>query len=1377
MANVVDSANGSFSTSKKSFSLEDKAASWSQFTLSWFTSLMRKAKHKILDTDDIGEVSKTDESERNFTKLISLWESEVKKKGKQDAKLISVWFKFVGNDTFLKLFFFALVDVSFQLLTPLFSMALLKHLEGTDILNTQQLITTVVCLSISPGLSGIFRGRMLLLAKRKAMQVYAALTTAVYRKTMKLSAAGKASVETGQVINMLSADASNAMEQSVAQIVPLIMGLPIIIIALILLYTTIGGSMFAGFGFLFVSIPLNLFIFRTLVYWYKEAVGRADKRVKLINELISGIRIVKFYAWEKPFKKMIESVRGEELEAIKYHAYWMQCGMMVVFMQIPQLMQLVVFCTYALVGGTFKASVIFTTIQLFNVLRGPVSQFPSALSQFASLIVATKRIGAFLKREETSEKLEGVFINTAEAPLDGESCIIIKNGKFAWRNEESLSDTLKVEEDHRKKNNTKLSKQKEEVEKDGPDAEKKESSQENSFSLSNVNVDIKAGELVMIVGTVGSGKSSLLMSVLNEIPKLEGSLTVKGKLSLIQQNAWITNSSLRDNILFGAKYEKRRYKEVLRVCGLEPDIENFDDGDQIMIGERGINLSGGQKTRVGLARAVYSKSDIILLDCPLAAVDSHVGDHIFNKCIKEYLSERCRLFATNQTHRLSDADKIIVLENGKVVAYGKYNELVEKNIKFTELMKDGRVQNNMLLSDKQNQSASENATDISNVNSNSNSSKNISSNHRPSDSGVEIQMEHRDSSTGSTSGKSAKKLIADEERAIGHVAGAVWDYFFKSAGYCQAFVAIFAISIFTYFQTFITFVLAMWTNDVGDRKSPYVNGTLSIDMVNEYTGRDNFFLGFYGIAAAVSLVIMMLGGSLMARLRVKVAKKLHGDMLARILRAPVSFFDVTPSGRIMNRFSKEQNSVDMTLTTMIAWSFVIVNFAISAFLAIVVATYGLFLIILIPLIILYYYIAKFIRHTSIEVQRLEAIARSPLYAASTEILGGVETIRAFKQVGRFEQTYRNILNKQLVPFFLAKACIPVWMMMRINILSSIIIGSITAFVVMMPTVLPPGFVGLSITFGLTVTQTLMMVVNISVYAEIQMNAIERIKYYAEDLPEEKAMVINETAPPDSWPLNGSIKIHNLVAGYREGPDILKSISLEIEAKQKIGIVGRTGSGKSSLLVTLFRIIEPRSGQITIDGVDVANIGLEQLRTKIGIIPQDPVLFSGTLRHNLDPFQLHSDAELWNSLEQVSLKTYVSELPGQFQFKITEGGKNFSVGQRQLLCMARALLLDPKILLLDEATAQVDKKSDMMLQKMIRKCFDDKTVLTIAHRLDTIMDSDKILVLDDGNIAEYADPRTLIENKVGGKFYSLVYAEGKDNAERLISMIPEDKKDV
>jgi ABC-type multidrug transport system fused ATPase/permease subunit len=383
----------------------------------------------------------------------------------------------------------------------------------------------------------------------------------------------------------------------------------------------------------------------------------------------------------------------------------------------------------------------------------------------------------------------------------------------------------------------------------------------------------------------------------------------------------------------------------------------------------------------------------------------------------------------------------------------------------------------------------------------------------------------------------------------------------------------------------------------------------------------------------------------------------------------------------------------------------------------------------------------------------------------------VDTIRAFGQVSRFEETYRHHLDQQMVPYFFARTVLFAWMTIRINIISSIVVCTIMLVVVIFPDLLPPGNVALALTFGISVTDMMLHIVNLSIEAEIQMNAVERIKFYAEELPQEKPMLIKETEPSSEWPLEGAIKFDSVVAGYREGPDVLKSISFDIRPSEKIGIVGRTGSGKSSLLVLLFRIIEPRSGRVIIDGIDTSVLGLQHLRRNLGIIPQTPVMFSGTLRKNVDPFEEHTDERLWEVLMMCGLKDMVTGLPvsdgsDKLEYLVTEGGTNFSVGQRQLLCMARALLLDPKILLLDEATAQIDQVTDAMLQRMIRENFKEKTVLTIAHRLETIMDSDRILVLDDGHLAEFASPSELLKDETeSGLFRLLVHAEGEENAEK------------
>ena len=1399
MASVIDS------TLPRTTSLESRASCCSRWTLSWFTDLIVKGKSKILTDEDLGPLSNGDDSLTSYNRLMKLWNEEVQAKGMEEANLFSVWKRMVGYRTFCKMILWALIDFGCQVSTPLMSRLVIQHVEGSITLTSNELIYLTIGLTMAPITAGFWRGQMILLAKRRSLQVYAGLTTAVYRKTMRLSASGRATVETGQVINMLSSDANNAMERAVFSIIPLLVAPPVVITILILLHGVIGNAMFAGFGFMLFSMPMNFNIFTKIVKYYKLIVGRADERVKLFNELITGIRIVKFYSWESPFKKLIDAARKSELKAIALHAVWMQCGMMVVFMQMSNFMQLTTFTTFSLTGGLFSASNIFTAMQLFGVLRGPVSQFPSSLSQLASLLVATKRLGAYLKRDERKVSQGDVFLQEKATDINLPS-VEMNNCTFQWSKikiqkkqgkdkKVSSRDSVKpIETEMTQEITAKNIILEEKKEEDQP--------QSNSFSLSNVNFKIMPGELCMVVGLVGCGKSSLLSSMLNEMPKEKGTIKVRGKTSIIQQNAWITNNTLKENLLFGEKYNKERYQNVVSACSLEADIRNFQGGDQIMIGERGINLSGGQKTRVGLARACYSRSDIVLLDCPLAAVDSHVADHIFNQCILKLLKSRTRIFATNQIQRLEHADKIIILKKGVVVACGTWNEISTNYTQELELLgreatatsssssgDDGEEENGDKMSDE-NAATSENNNDTgkSTLRLRTSSISSITSSEGRSSSHTRTRSRSKSKDnalrTVSKDSNAPNTLIQAEERQIGHVSADVWKYFFRSGGWCFSISAILCLTFFTYVQVAVSFVLSEWCNEVSLRV--ITNSTNDPDgkIALIHTTRDRFWLTGYGSTMGFALLVMLLGGYLMARLRVRVATKLHDDMLTRILRAPISFFDITPVGRIMNRFSKEQNSVDFMLTVMIGFLFVTLNTTFAAMIAISIASYGILAILFVPLAIFFYYVSGWIRHTSIEVQRLEAVHRSPLYAASTEILGGVDTIRAFGQVERFEETYRKHLDRQMVPFFFARSVLFAWMMIRINALTSLIVLAIMISLLMFPDLFPPGNMALCLTWGLSVTEMMLHVVNLSIEAEIQMNAVERIKNYAEDLPQEKPMICDDTMPPTSWPEQGSLTFDQISAGYRDGPDVLKSITFHIKPSEKIGIVGRTGSGKSTLLTLLFRIVEPRTGTVTIDGIDTATLGLQQLRRNLGIIPQTPVMFSGTLRKNIDPFSMYSDEKLWDVLKQVNLHDTVQKLligknvddnekgGEKLDYQVSEGGSNFSVGQRQLLCMARALLLDPKILLLDEATAQIDQVTDSLLQTMIREKFSNKTVLTIAHRLETIMDSDRILVLDNGKIAQFDTPEELLKDtsQETGLFWSLIHAEGEENAIRLENMI-------
>jgi ABC-type multidrug transport system fused ATPase/permease subunit len=1335
MANVEPAKKGeNVGTAAVDYCYEERASCCSKLTLGWFTTVMIKARKKTLEEDDIGKLHSADGCEKMQTKLMGLWHEEIEKKGLENASLIPVWFSFIGFDLLFKLLLVQVAEATCQLATPALTSQLLLYLEGSNPLTNVELVLIVIGLSIAPMLQGFCRGTVMFRAKRASLRAYGALTTAVYRKALRLSAAGKADAETGQILNIMSADANNSQERSVFMLLPVIIGPFQIVICLVLIANTIGWSMLAAFIFLLIATPININTFKQVASWYRESTKRGDGRVKLVNELISGIRIIKFYAWEKPMVALIEKAREYELDAITHHAYWVQMGMMAAFQSMPQLMQLFVFTAYFFLDGNMKASTVFVTIQLFDVLRIPVAQMPNGLSQIASTFVGLRRIQGFLKRDEVKVAKGDTFDTTPIADTS-EPCIEIKDGLFGWK------VTTQTSANEKPKSSKNIDGRKENYKKGEEDAVENKEDDTEIWQLKDINVSINPGQLIMISGAVGSGKSSFLRVLMNEIIKVNGNVTVRGNVSYVGQQAWIANATMRENILFGSEYDEARYRETIRVSGLEPDLKSFASGDQLMIGERGINLSGGQKARVGMARCVYNPSSIVLMDSPLAAVDSHVGDHIFNECILGYLKERTRILVTNQLHRLKNADHVIYLANGKIAAQGTYDDIVKANV--VSLDEETEVATK---ADKNRKVSEVDEEEIPEINAAATTKDKVSEVREGEEKSGKMVLGKKNTQGGT--------LANEEERAIGHVGFSTWLYFFRTAGLCFALFSIICMSSFIYIQVGANFTLGLWTDDV------QANGPNK--------ERDGLYLGVYATIMAVMVAAMMGGGYLMASVRLRVARRLHKNMLNMIVLAPISFFDVTPLGRIMNRFSKEQNQVDMMMTVFVSWAFVTMAIVMASFLAISIATYGLFLFLLLPVAFLYIQMYQFVSHTSIEVQRLESNFRSPLYAAFSEVLNGVETIRAFDQTGRFQETHRLMLNRQMHPFFLARTCIGAWMVMRCNLLGGTVVLGIASLVVSVPNLLPAGLVGLALTYSIQATQYMFITVFCLTEAEIMMNAVEKIKYYSDNIPQEAALT-SSNPPPKSWPSKGVIEIENLRAGYRDGPDVLKGVSISIKEKEKIGIVGRTGSGKSSLLVTLFRIIEPRGGKIIIDGIDISTIGLEELRMTLGIIPQDPILFSGTLRHNLDPFSLYTDLQLWEAIEKVDLLTVIKALPGKLEEHVSEGGKNFSVGQRQLMCMARALLRDPKVLLLDEATAAVDRDTDAFLQKMIRKCFADKTVLTIAHRLDTIMDSDRVLVLDFGNVAEWDTPKNLskIDN---GLFRALVYAEGEENGDRLMKLI-------
>lgn len=1305
---------------------EEAAGIFSRLTLGWFSNVLNIGVGRRIEIGDLGRPHPLDEGAARYRLMQALWDEEVSKKGLEAAKLSSVVYRFVGRRTWLTIAICAYTSAGLLTVVPVANKYLLQWLEGSIELSVTEQWLLVLAIFTLPALGSFIQAHMTMIASRTGVHMYTSMTQMIYRKSLRLSSHARNSATTGRLVNLMDNDAGTTMEQTTRVVSPTLTAFPQLIVVLALLFAELGLPMLAGFGFIFISVPFAILVFAKIGASYGLASQEGDQRLKFTNDLFSGIRIVKAYAWEKAFLNAIGASRERQLFYIRKHAWWSMLGMMCIYMQLPPLMQLVAYTTFVASGGEFTASRIFTAIQYFQLLQQPLSQLPNALTQLAQLTSAITRIGCFFRLHELEHHTDD--IRTALPPSPGETVVEVSvDAAFTWeaadaelwRVEIPKSAAEKTKEKKEKKSKVANANQ-QDIDKvipeeklgvqgvslNGPCAE--------GFELKSIGIQVAQGELVALVGPVGSGKSSFLSAVLNEMTKKSGKVVLRGRVAYAAQQAWIQNASLRDNILFGLPYDAAWYQKVVCACALTDDLQMLEAGDQTEIGERGINLSGGQKARLNLARAVYSNADAIFLDDPLAAVDMHVADTIFEKCICGLLKGKAVILVTNQLHRLRHVSRVAVMQKGSITEVGTHSELMEAKGDFADLLaRQGETAQNIPESlENIPERQHSNASELSKVDK-------------------KLQLATKEG---------AARLTGEEERAGGSVDWKVYTWYFRKAGIGLMTTFFLCATLQTYFPVVGTFILAMWTEDIAK------NGNDD--------DRSYMWLGLYASMLAGSIFFSVFSGICSAEARVAGARRTHELLLKTVTRAPVSFFDVTPIGRILNRFSKDLLAVDMTICMMLSWSLMIANFIVSSCVAMIVATKGWLLLVILPTSFLYMRVFKFVRHSAVGLQRLEAVTRSPLTSTFQELLVGLSTVRAYRQEKRFQDTNTQMMNQNVVPYVLAKVAQPAWLSLRLNFVGAVTSAACAVHAVCSEALgsqQSAGLAGVGLTYSNMVSQMMIISITILIGIETAMNSVERIKEYVDSVQSEAPEFIAGALPDPNvkrWPNGGSVTIQELVTGYRDGPDILHALSAEIKPSEKIGVVGRTGSGKSTIILSIFRLIEPRSGTIIIDGVDITKLGLEQLRHNIGLIPQDPVLFTGTVRYNIDPFCQFEDQELWDALAAVHMKDSVSRLEKQLQQNVHEGGDNFSVGERQLFCIARAFLRNPRILCLDEATASVDNETDAMLQDLIRTQFKEKTVITIAHRLETIMDSDRVMVLDQGRIAEMDKPLKLLENDAG-----------------------------
>ena len=815
---------------------------------------------------------------------------------------------------------------------------------------------------------------------------------------------------------------------------------------------------------------------------------------------------------------------------------------------------------------------------------------------------------------------------------------------------------------------------------------------------------------------------------------------IRGSIGYVPQTPFIMNASLRDNILFGSAFDADKYEvgvvawreaqKVLEACCLKPDIAVLPAGDATEIGEKGINLSGGQKTRVSLARAVYQNCDMwgrrggvthsYLLDDPLSAVDAHVGKHIFRECVRGLLRNKCVVLVTHALEYLPVCDRVIVLEKGRVEDAGDFAAVSGK--------KEG-VLAGLLAAQKE-------------------AKEKEGGDETPSDEtpGVELSPLAEETEKKEEKAEEKKeekgKLTTQETRVEGQVRRSVYSLYFASAGgACVVVFVLLAYVLAEVVRAVNNWWVTFWSNDSAGKTATWY---LAIYVA----------LGVLTIlAAAFSHLLLFLRG-------LRASTSLHDKLLRGIMRSPMSFFDQTPLGRITNRVSKDVYTVDQTIPSVLD-SLLQCLFSVFSTLVIIIVAMPLFVLFLIPLVFYYVYEGRFYVRSSREIKRLDSISRSPIYANFGETLDGTPVIRAYQKQAQFVAKNYALLDRNQRAYFLITSS-NCWLGIRLEFVGTVIIGATALLAVVgknPANVVFTSMAALAISYALDVTQTLNWVVRMATDMETQIVAVERIQEYAE-LPSEAPAHIAATAPAEAWPAQGDVVIEDLTMRYRpELEPVLKHISLHITPGEKVGVVGRTGAGKSSLVLCLMRIVELEAGRIVIDGVDISTIGLEDLRSKMAIIPQEPLLFSGSVRDNLDPFKQYTDEEIWSSLERARMRQTVAENPAGLEAVVEEHGSNFSVGQRQLLCVARALLRKSKVILMDEATASIDVETDLTIQKTIRSEFKDSTVITIAHRIHTISDSDKVLVLDLGEVKEFDAPGVLLSDK--NSLYSQLVEKSKE----------------
>lgn len=1218
-------------------------------------------------------------------------------------------------------------------------------------------------------------------------------------------------VTSGAIINLMAVDSFKISEIS-AYLHFLWGETPVqVVLAIVLLYRILGYSSIAGIGMMALLLPVNLTISKRFAKVQKQILAATDARIHTTNEVLTNIRIIKYFAWEQRFLGTVDEKRVTELKFLR-NRYIIWATAATIWSGAPIVITFLTFLVYTVVEHKdLVPSIAFTALSLFSLLRIPLDQLADMVAHVQESRVSVDRVEEYLNEPETDKYKQ---LRTDEEDDDGELMIGFEHGTFSWGSKESEDD---------------------------------------SFKMIDLDMKFKAGQLNVIIGPTGSGKTSLLMALLGEMTLLDGEVHLPGgrsredlksdaetglveSVAYCAQQAWLVNGTIKENIVFASPWDAKRYKNVIVACSLQRDLEILDGGDQTLVGEKGVTLSGGQKQRISLARALYCNARHVLMDDVLSAVDSHTAKWIFDKALMGPLmyNRTCILVTHNASLCLPQASFAVVLDNGRATVQGSAMEVITS----------GKLSEDM--------SKFESRPGTGGVSAIPSRVPSGIGGDEPLGGNGHLKVPNGDTK-GAPNGDALTKVVSkdipgmnkpidenninNESKATGGVKFNIIAMYLRSMGgpfYWTAAALIFALQQVSQVTTNVW--IREWANAYtyknrnemaaldAHRSSPltYVHGGISgssnclrsgscfwsipgfskspeASMYSAAASSDvnvGYYLGVYAVLGLAYMIITLLREGILFGGSLNASKKLHRRLMESITHAKFRFFDSTPLGQLMNRFSKDIESVDQEVAP-VAVGVVHCMFSIITIVVLISVITPQFLIAGFFITILYMLIGNFYIHSSRDLKRLESIQRSPLYQQFGETLSGMTTIRAYGDERRFIRENLQRVNTHSRPFIYLWATNR-WLALRVDVVGALVSFFAGMFVILSVGKIDAGAAGLAMTYAVTFTENVLWFVRLYASNEQNMNAVERLKEYL-DVDQEAAFIVEDNRPAANWPSKGSVEFIGYSTRYRSDFDfVLKHITFKILPGEKVGVVGRTGAGKSSLALALFRALEAEEGKILVDDVDIGLIGLQDLRENIVMVPQDPTLFTGTIRSNLDPFGLFTDEEIFTALRRVQLIGAPSATPSRpstpinqlrkslpnspatkdsprsttasppikepstptdstaalenknifrnLSSPVAESGSNLSQGQRQLLCLARALLKSPKVLLMDEATASIDYATDSKIQETIREI--KNTTITIAHRLQTIIDYDKVLVLDKGEVIEYGDPYDLLNIEKG-----------------------------